>query len=454
MSGSSSIEISQLQTTFKGDLITPESSVYDDSRAPFYPWIDSHPDLILYATDVEDVVVAVNLARESALPLAVRGGGHGSHSLKDGGLLLDLSGLNSFELDVENRTLWVGAGLTAGDITKKLTAHKLVVGFGDTASVGISGLTLGGGIGYLSRKYGLTIDNLLAAEIVTASGGCITTDADHHPDLFWAIRGGGGNFGIVTRFKFQLHNLGRVVGGMLILPATSQTITRFMEIADSAPDELTTIANIMIAPPMPGIPEEVIGQAIIMANIVWCGDVEEGQAVLQPFRDIATPITDALNVIAYMDMFPEEEVNFPMAGMAQCSFNLDHFDHSTAEEIMERMQAATAPMVVIQLRALGGAIARVPNESTAYPHRQSNYLVAGGAMYMDPSEKNVHEKWAEEFTNNLTQGDIKVYANFQFDKSENAVKAAYPGEHYNRLVKIKALYDPDNLFHVNLNFRP
>src|SRR5688572_6939971 len=256
------ISIPQLRRDFPERVIAPGDPDYDKARTVFYCGVDRRPAVIIKVADVDDVVRVVNLERESGLELAVRSGGHSTagHSVSEGGIVLDLSNMKRLEIDTGSRTAWAEAGLTAGELTTALGAHGLAVGFGDTGSVGIGGITLGGGVGYLVRKYGLTIDNLLAAEVVTADGQIRHVDEQTHTDLVCAIRGGGGNFGVVTRFKFQLHEVPTVVGGMLILPATPETIAGFIAESEAASEELSGIGNVMTAPPMPFLPEEVHGK--------------------------------------------------------------------------------------------------------------------------------------------------------------------------------------------------
>lgn len=252
-SASGTLSVTDLRCQFDCRVIGPDDEGYDDARMVALGGVDSRPALIVRPTVDADVVRTIALARESGLPLAVRSGGHSgaAHSTVDGGLVLDLRDMNALEIDVNARTAWAESGLSAGEFTEAAAAHGLAVGFGDTGSVELGGLTLGGGVGYLARKHGLTIDSLLAADVVTADGQVLRVDETSHPDLFWAIRGGGGNYGIVTRFQFRLQEVDRVVGGMLILPATPETVAGFIAAAEAAPDELTTIANVMNCPPVP-----------------------------------------------------------------------------------------------------------------------------------------------------------------------------------------------------------
>src|SRR5690606_19514095 len=255
---------------------------------------DRRPAAVIRPANAADVAAVVNFARATDLALAVRSGGHSvpGFSSVDAGLVIDLRDLNGIEIDAGARTALLGTGLSVGDVTAALEPHKLIIGFGDSATVGIGGLTLGGGVGYLSRKHGLTIDSLLGAEVVTANGDIIVTDEVHHPDLFWALRGGGGNFGVVTRMKFRVHPLESFIGGPLILPATPEVIAGFVAAAEAAPDELTTIAMAMPAPPLPFLPAEIVGQTVFLAMMAYAGDAAGADRALAPFRALATPIAD------------------------------------------------------------------------------------------------------------------------------------------------------------------
>src|SRR5690349_8956651 len=311
-SNPSTLSISQLRKDFKDRVIAPEDVEYDKARTLFYGGMDRHPAVIIRVKDVDDVIRVVNLARETGLPLAIRSGGHSvaGHSVADDGIVLDLSEMRDLQIDVEGEAAWAEAGLTAGEYTTAAAAHGLATGFGDTGSVGIGGLTTGGGVGYLVRKYGLTIDDLLAAEMVTADGQVLRVDADTNPDLFWAIRGGGGNFGVITRFQFRLHKVDSVYGGMLFLPATADVIASFMSLAESAPEELSAIANVMPAPPMPFLPAEYHGKLIIMAMLVYVGDAVAGERVVAPFRALATPIVDMVKPMKYPEIYPPEQGDY------------------------------------------------------------------------------------------------------------------------------------------------
>lgn len=449
------LSIEELRSTFDGDVIAPGDPEYDAARTVFYGGIERHPAVIIRPTDVEEVRHVISLASNTGLELAIRSGGHSvaGHSVTDGGIVLDLSNLRDLQIDVEGRTAWAEAGLTAAEFTTAAAAHGLATGFGDTGSVGIGGITLGGGVGYLVRKYGLTIDDLLAAEIVTADGEILHVDAETHPDLFWAIRGGGGNFGVVTRFKFRLHEVDSIFGGMLLLPATPDTIASFISLAEAAPDELSAIANVMGAPPMPFIPAEVHGKLIILAMLIYAGDASEGERVLGPFRALAIPIADMIKPMRYLEIYPPEDASYHPIGASRTLF-VDTIDRSVAAMLLDHLQTSTAFMKVTQLRVLGGEMARVPVDATAFAHRKSRIMVNLAALYQQPDEKAKYEAWVSDFAADLEQGDHGAYVNFLGDEGVNRIRAAYPGYTWNRLVEIKRRYDPNNLFRLNQNIPP
>jgi len=444
-----------LRAAVDGRVITPDDPGYDQARTIFYGGFERRPAAIVRPADAAQVAQVVNLARDGELELAVRDGGHSTagHSLTEGGIVLDLSELSAIEVDPEARTAWAQAGLTTGAYTAAVQAHGLVTGFGDTASVGVSGLTLGGGVGYLVRKHGLTIDSLLAAELVTADGQILEVDDERHPDLFWAIRGGGGNFGVATRFKFRLHELPSIVGGMLLLPGSPEVIEGLVAAAAAAPEELSMIANIMVAPPMPFLPASAHGQLVVMAMLCYAGDAEAGQRAVAPFRALAEPLADMVQPMPYAGLFQggdEIEVVEESARSLFC----DTVDATAAKAVVEHLGASTAPMAVAQLRVLGGAMARVPVEATAYAHRHRRMMAGVGCVYEQAADRPVHDAWADEFAAALRQGDPGVYVNFLSDEGPARVREAYPGPTWDRLVEVKRRWDPGNLFRRNQNIPP
>jgi FAD/FMN-containing dehydrogenase len=436
-------------------VITPDDAEYDAARTVFYGGFDRRPIVIVRAADADDVSRVVSLARETGLELAIRSGGHSlaGHSVSDGGIVLDLSGMRALHIDAKRRTAWAETGLTAGEYTAAVGAHGLATGFGDAGSVGIGGITLGGGVGFLVRKHGLTIDDLLAAEVVTADGQLVRADAETHPDLFWAIRGGGGNFGVATRFQFRLHEADRIVGGMLLLPATPEVIAAFVAEAEAAPEELSTIANVMPAPPMPFLPAGHHGKLIVLALMAYAGEAEAGQRVLAPFRALATPITDMVRPMRYPELYPPEAGDYHPTAVARTMF-VDTIDRDAAEAIVEHLQASDATVRVAQLRVLGGAMARVPVEATAFAHRRSRIMVNVAAFYGGPDDRARREAWVVGFAAALNQADSGAYVNFLGAEGEARVREAYPGATWDRLRAIKARYDPTNLFRLNQNIPP
>ncbi len=445
--------------SIRGKVIGPSDPEYDAARTVFLGGVDRHPAFIVRVADAEDVARVIALARESGLELAVRSGGHSSagHCVTEGGIVLDLSAMKGIDIDVAGRTAWAETGLTASELTKALSAHGLAVGFGDTGSVGIGGITLGGGIGLLTRKFGMTIDSLLAADIVTADGELVRADANDHPDLFWAIRGGGGNFGVATRFKYRLHEVPQVIGWMLIQPATADTIAAFIAEAEKAPDELTTIANVMPCPPMPFVAEQHHGKLVNFAFVVYAGDTAAGEHALAPIRAIAAPITDQLKPIQLPEIYPPEEEEYHPLSAGRTMF-LDRVDRGVAKTIIDRteehMRTAGPQMAGAQLRVLGGAMARVPADATAFAHRSSRIMVNLFSIYGSPEEAPAHDAWIAKFGAELEQSDKGAYVNFLADEGTARIRAAYPGATWDRLTAIKHRYDPTNLFRLNQNIPP
>jgi len=447
--------IAATRRTIRGRVVGPDEADYDTLRALMYGGLDRQPAAIVRVADADDVARAVHAARESGLELAVRGGGHSSagHSTTEGGIVIDTRDLATLEIDPAGRTAWAGAGLTAAAYTTATAEHGLATGFGDTGSVGITGLTLGGGIGYLVRKHGLTIDSLLAAEIVTADGARLDVDATSHPDLFWAIRGGGGNFGVVTRLQFRLHPVDRVAGGMLVLPATPDTVAGFIAEAEAAPDELSTIANVMNCPPLPFVAEEHHGTLVILAIVCHAGDLADGERVIARFRSLAEPLADLVRPMPYPEIYPPDDPDYHPTAVGRTMF-VERVDRSTAELIVDRLAASDASLRVAQLRVLGGAMARVPTDATAFAHRSSRILVNVAAFYDGPDDLPRREAWVEDLAAALRQGDDGAYVNFLGDEGEARIRAAYPHQTWQRLAAVKATYDPTNLFRLNQNIRP
>jgi FAD/FMN-containing dehydrogenase len=445
-------QIEMLGWMLRGRVIARGAADYDGLRQVENGNFDNHPAAIVRPANAADVAAVLNFAQATDLAISVRSGGHsiGGFSTNDGGLVIDLRDLNALEVDASAMTAWAGTGLSAGEVSKALEAKGLIVGFGDSASVGIGGLTLGGGVGYLVRRDGLTIDSLLAAEIVTANGDIIVADEINHPDLFWALRGGGGNFGVVTRLKFRLHELPHFVGGALILPATAEVIAGFADASAQAPEELSTIAMVMPAPPLPFLPAEVHGKLVLMGMIAYAGAPAYSAAALAPFRALAKPYADLVRPAPYSSMYMPEP---PRTGVTVRSRFVNTFGVAEAQMMLDRLAACDAPMKMAQFRVLGGAYARVPAEATAYAHRDAKMMVAYLAMY-GAGEQPAYDRWADEGIALFGEPDGGAYVNFLGREGMERVRAAYPGATWDRLRQVKRRYDPENVFRLNQNIPP
>ncbi|HUQ44742.1 MAG TPA: FAD-binding oxidoreductase [Candidatus Limnocylindria bacterium] len=451
----------ELRDRISGRVIEPGDPGYDEAREVMYAGHDRRPAAIVRVASVEDVQAVVNLARELDVELAIRSGGHSAKgdSTTEGGLVLDLRDLRSIEIDPAAKTAWAETGLTAGEVSVAANEHGLIVGFGDTGSVGIGGITTGGGVGYLVRKHGLTIDNLLAADVVTADGQLVRADADTNPDLFWAIRGGGGNFGVATRFQYRLVDLPAIVGGMMILPASAEIVERYVALADEAPLELSSIGNVMTCPPMPFVDEVWHGRIVIMSLLCFAGGAEDGQEAIQPFRDLAklagldAPIADMTKPMQYPELFPPEDPDYhPLA--VSMNLLMDDFERKDAETIMDRLESSDAPLRVAQIRVMGGAMAEVPVDATAFAHRKRRIMVNVASFYEGEADKDRREAWVQELTDALRGDDHGAYVNFVGSEGDERVHEIYPGDTYRRLAEVKRRWDPGNLFRLNQNIPP
>jgi FAD/FMN-containing dehydrogenase len=449
------IAISNLRADLNGNVIGPDDPEYDDARSVFFTGFDRRPAAIVRVADASDVSQVVNLARETGAELAVRSGGHSraGYGTSDGGIVVDLSAMNAVDVDAEGRTAWAQPGVRAGDYTRATGEHGLATGLGDAPTVGLGGITLSGGVGFLLRRNGLTIDDLLGAEVVTADGEVLEVDEETHPDLFWALRGGGGNFGVATRLRFQLHEIDEVVGGMLLLPASADVIAGLVAAADAAPEELSIIANVMKAPPMPFVPAEHHGKPVVMALMVYAGDAGAGERAIAPIRALATPLADMVRPIRYPQMYDGPEGPQPVYS-AGTNLLVDALAPGAAEAILEHLETATAPMAAVQVRVLGGAMARVSADATAFGHRGAGVLVNVAAMYGSPEEGPEHEAWAGSLAAALSDGTSAAYAGFLGDEGAQGVRRAYPPATLERLAEVKRRYDPDNLFRLNSNVAP
>jgi FAD/FMN-containing dehydrogenase len=437
-----------LRGAVSGEVLVAGDDGYDAGRAVYFTAVDRRPDVIVRPGSAADVASVITIARESGCGLAVRNGGHSfaCHGVRDGGIVLDMRSLRSLDIDVEGRVARAGAGLSAGQYTTAAGAHGLATGFGDAPSVGISGITLAGGIGFLHRRYGMTIDHLLGAEVVTADGRIVRADAHSHEDLYWAIRGGGGGFGVVTQLEFRLEPVDRVLGGMLMLPATPASLVALLEQAYAAPDDLSLIVVVMPAPPLPFIPAEAHGSMVMMVTLVYAGDIAEGERVVAEFRALAKPLLDAVRPMRYAAIYDDHaDAPHPAAVTLHTRF-IESLDIDAAATLFEHLRTGSAPMRMAQFRPLGGALARVPSDATAFAHRDRRFTAIVGAMYERPEQHAEYAAWAAAGAAGLGDAAPGAYVGFLGDEGDARVAKTYPGTTGARLSRIRREYNPTNLF--------
>src|SRR3954451_1802993 len=450
------LDFEAFEAAIHGSIVLPGSPDYDEARLVHNANSDRRPALIVRAADATDVAQTVTLARESGLDLSIRGGGHSlaGYGTNDGGIVLDLGAMKGLHIDPERRLAWAQPGLTAGEYTVAAAAHGLATPFGDTGSVGIAGLTLGGGIGWLVRKYGLAIDALVSVEIVTADGRIVIASANENADLFWAVRGGGGNFGVVTRFQFRLYPVSTVLGGALFLTPTREALRGLEAVAAAAPEALSTISFLMPAPPAPFIPETVQGKQTLAVMFVYDGGPEAGQQALEPFRRLSTPMAEFVMPMPYVGIYEMLKAAEQRAPAAHRSLFLETLDDAAVDEIVARMSAPSSPHAMTQIRILGGQMARVSADATAFAHRDAKVLLTIITPFEEPAEAPVHAAWTHAYYEALRPHSTGVYSNFLEVEGADRVREGYPDATYRRLAEIKRRYDPTNLFRLNQNIPP
>jgi FAD/FMN-containing dehydrogenase len=440
----------------RGEVLTPADPGYDAARHVHNLAIDRTPALIVKVQDAADVSRSVRFARTHGLPIAVRSGGHSipGYSVNDGGLVIDMSAMNDVRIDAEQRMAWAQPGALAGAFAEEAQKHGLAVPFGDASSVGVGGITLGGGIGFLARKHGLTIDHLAAVEMVTAEGHIVVASTEEHSDLFWALRGGGGNFGVVTGFQFRMVEVGEILGGALIFPATAEVIRKYGEAALAAPEGLTTIAAVLNAPPLPFIPEEWVGKAVLGVFVCYTGDMVAGAEAIAAIRSIAEPVADVVGPMPYPALYDlTAEATVPRRATVRASFN-PALDYELARTIAEYVAKAPTPFAMAQIRPLGGAMARVPADATAFSHRDAKYMIAIIDLWEEAADDNANRAWTEAFWSEIRAYGKGNYSNFLDNEGEQRIREAYSAATYERLAEIKRRYDPENVFSGNQNIRP
>ena len=457
-----SSELERLRDCVHGPVIGPDEDGYDEARSIWNGAIDRRPAGIARCSGVADVVAAVRYARERDLLVAVRSGGHGvgGHALCDGGLVIDLSPMRGIRVDPAARTARAEAGVLWGEFDRETQLFGLATVGGIVTHTGIAGLTLGGGIGWLMRKYGATVDNLLSVDLVTADGELVTASEDHNPDLFWGVRGAGGNFGIVTSFEYRLHPVGPIVlAGPIFHPLHNapEVLRFYREFAATAPDELTTIFELELAPPLPSLPEDVHGKPIVMVGACYAGPPEDGAEVVRPLKEFGNPIVDLLEPKPYLALQSMFDPFVPHGWHRYWkSVELPPLADDAIDTLIDHTSRITSPRSYTIIFQLGGALARVAEDATAYPQRDAAFNVNINAVWTeDDPDAHRHIVWARDFFDAMQpHARDRVYVNFLGDEGPERVRQAYGTEKYDRLVELKRNYDPTNFFRLNQNIPP
>lgn len=452
--------LDSLTAAFRGPLVTPADPDYDRARRVWNAMVDRRPAVVARCTGPADVVAAVSFARDHDLVTAVRGGAHSAagKGTCDDGIVIDLSLMNGVRVDRATETVRVQGGVTWGQFDRETQACGLATPGGVISTTGIAGLTLGGGFGWLTRRFGLSCDNLLSVDLVTADGDQLVCSESENPDLFWALRGGGGNFGVATSFEYQLHPVGPLIFGGIIgwpLSQAAEILAFHREQTRSAPDELGISTVFVTAPPLPFVPESLQFQPVLVGIFCWSGDVDEGRDVLRPWLDLAPPI-QMVDALPYTVM---QSIQDDLAPPGRHSYwKAGYLAELTDDAIAAAVEVAAqvpSPFSLAELVLWGGAVARVGADDTAFGQRDGRFLFNAVSMWEDPSATDANVAWARAFHEALqpfaTEG---VYVNFLSDEGPERVAAAYGPEKFERLARIKAEYDPDNRFRLNQNIPP
>ena len=444
------VDIKSFRSAFQGQVFEPEDVGYNEARQIWNASVSKHPGVIARCSGLADVIAAVNLGRANRLLTAIRGGGHnvGGRALCDDGLVIDLSRMKSVFVDPSTRRVRVQGGATLGDIDRETHVFGLAIPCGIVPKTGIGGLTLGGGVGWLIRKYGMTIDNLISAQVVTADGTVLTASASENDDLFWALRGGGGNFGIVTSFEFQAHPVTTVLGGLLLYPraVAVDVIRHFRDFMSSAPDELTAYVALLHGPD---------GSPLVGVIPCYCGNIAEGERLLQPLRKFGSPILDGIQAMPFPAMqsllgpsFPDGNQNYWKSTMQR------ELPDAAISAIVEHANSLPSPLSFTVLEYYGGAAGRISNEATAFPHRNLPWDILFIAQWTDPGQTNLHRDWARSGEETLRPFSQNAHLLSALDvEADDVIKSAFGGN-LARLAVIKKKYDPANFFRVNHNINP
>ncbi len=453
--------VQELGAALRGIMILPGNDAYEATRRVWNGIIDKRPALIVQCAGVADVIAAVQFARDHDLLVAVRGGAHNvaGNAVCDGGMVIDLSRMKSVRVDPSARTARAEPGLTWGEFDRETQAFGLATTGGLVSTTGIAGFTLGGGVGWLVRKFGTTSDNLLSADVVTADGRSVTASGKENADLFWGVRGGGGNFGVVTSFEYGLHPVGpMVMGGAVFHPAAkAKELLRFYrDFAARAPEELTTLFVFLTAPPAPFIPKQLHGTPMVVVACCYAGSLEDAAPVVQPLKEFGPPAIDLIGPMPYRVLQTMFDGSAP-AGLQNYwkSQYLKDLSDDTIDVLADRTRDLPSPLTAVHIHHLQGAVARVGEDDTAFGHRGSPFILNLVSMWTDPAESEKQVRWTREFHTVMQPfSDGGVYVNFLGEEGEDRVRAAYGASKYRRLVDLKDKYDPTNFFRMNQNIRP
>jgi hypothetical protein len=446
---------------FGGEIVTPDHLRYDELRKVWNGAIDRYPAVILRPTTASEVAQAVRFAQEQDLVVAIRGGGHSlpGYSACDGGVVIDLRLMKRVHVDPVAREAVAEPGLTWGELDRATQEFGLATTGGEVSDTGIAGLTLGGGIGWLKRTHGLTCDNLLGAEMVTADGRVVGASAEENPDLYWALRGGGGNFGVVTSFRYRVHPVGPVLfGGSTMHPLDSgHDVLRFLrDAAADAPDEVSLMAALVTAPPAPFVPEELRGRPVVVLGGAYIGPVDEGARALDAVRRFGPPAVDAMRPLPYVELQSMiDEATPPGHPGYFKSEMLSGLTDDVIDSVLEHAAGATSPMSQILLHQLGGAMNRVPRDATAFVQRDAGFMATVAAVWPSAAEDAApHVSWTQRLWSALRPASTGTYVNHLGAEGQARVREAYGDATYERLVDVKTAWDPNNLFRLNQNIVP
>lgn len=451
--------IQDFRAALGGTLLTPEDPGYEEARHVWNGMIDRRPALIVRCAGVADVIQAVQFARSEHLLLAIRGGGHNvaGNATCDGGLVIDLSSMKGIRVDPVTRTVRTQTGVTWGDLDRETAVFGLATTGGLVSTTGVAGFTLGGGIGWLMRAHGLASDNLISADVVTADGQFLTASEQENSDLFWGLRGGGGNFGVVTSMEFRLYPVSQVYGGMILWTAdrARDLLAFYRQFVENAPDQMTTMVAFVTAPPAPFIPPDLHGHPVVGVVACYAGSVEEAEAAFRPLRAFAPAAVDLLGQLPYTALQTMLDATVP-PGLQNYwrSDYLNALDDATIDALAGHAARMTSPLSQTHVHHLGGAVARTSAESTAFGHRKAPFLLNMLSIWAEPAEAQDHVAWVKSFTRAMEPHSVGVYVNFLGDEGDAQIRVSYDHESFDRLVALKAKYDPTNLFRLNQNIKP